>query len=94
MYEAAAHSRAATASFLAIHAPNGEDHQNEDKTRVFDECRRFGVGLLTFGHPADYETYEVHIEPERRSPDPTSLNRFLITQLPEEARKKIQRWLK
>ena len=30
VYEAAAHSRAATASFLAIHAPNGEDHQNED----------------------------------------------------------------
>ena len=51
VYEAAAHSRAATTSFLAIHTPNGEDPQSEEKTRVFDECRRFGVGLLTFGDP-------------------------------------------
>ena len=41
VFEAAAHSRAATQSLLALHTPSGVP-QTSDFDRVIQECRRFG----------------------------------------------------
>ena len=42
----------------------------------------------------DFDTYEVHVEPDRRVPEPIALNEFLTDQLSSRARDKIRLWLK
>jgi hypothetical protein len=91
VFEAAAHSRAATQSFLAIHTPSGVP-VTADAVRVFEECRRFGIGLLTFDNPANYDTYETHVEPQKQVPSPALLDSFLSQQMSEECKKRIRLW--
>ena len=89
VFEAASHSRAATRSFLAIHVPRSDPPLVDAMERLIEECERFGIGLMTFKNPADFDTYETHVEPERKTPSPYLLNQFLTTQLTEEARRQI-----
>lgn len=89
VFEAASHSRAATRSFLAIHVPQSAPLVVDAMERLIEECERFGIGLMTFKNPADFDTYETHVEPERKTPSPYLLNQFLTTQLTEEARRQI-----
>lgn len=91
VFETAAHSRAATQSILAIHTPNGVP-RTADVDRVLEECRRFGVGLLTFDDPANFDTYEILVEPQKLSPNPALLDSFLTQQLSEPSKRQIRLW--
>lgn len=95
VFEAAAHQRAATRSFLAIHTPNGATNTDgKIFRRLSDECKRLGIGLITLDDPTDFGTYEVHVEAERRVPEPFVVNEFLTDQLSDKSRDKIRLWLK
>lgn len=94
VFEAAAHSRAATRSYLLIHTPKGAQPSDIDKERMMEECERFGVGLMTFENPEDFNTYDAVVEPERRIPDPYLLNKFLTSQLSPSTQGLIARWIK
>ena len=47
---------------------------------------------MTFDDPANFDTYEVHVEPQKQSPEPSLLDTFLTQQLSEPSRKILQRW--
>jgi len=52
----------------------GWPENDGDFERIQNECERFGVGLLYFSDPKNYDTFEVLVEPERKEPALGSLD--------------------
>ena len=95
VYEALAHRRAATHSYVLLHVPNNQAEQLEqDVVDVAEVARSHGIGLVTAADPADYETWDEREEARRVEPDPDRLNSFVATQLTESARDLISRRLR
>jgi hypothetical protein len=88
VFETAAHSRFSTKSYLLIHLPHGVPNTEEFR-RVERECERFGLGLITFTDPQDWNTYETGEEAERRNPDPADMNSFIASQIKRENQTQI-----
>lgn len=93
VFETAAHSRAATKSYLAIEQA-GDSDDPEELGRIEAECQRFGLGLITFTSPGDLATWIYRVEPLRQEPDPHSLERFIEDQIPSHQKTRIRKWLK
>lgn len=93
VFEAAAQSRAATKSYLAIHKT--QDGPSPDTLdRIESECVRFGLGLLLFTDPKNYAAWEYRVEPNRQEPDPFNVEEFIRTQIPKSDQEKIRKWLR
>jgi hypothetical protein len=91
VFEAAAHSRVATKSYLALQV--GENEPTEDELgRMEAECQRFGVGLITFEDPKDYANWSYPVDPIRREPDPELVEQFIRSQLMDKHQTKIRMW--
>ncbi len=86
VFEAAAHSRIATKSYLAIEA--GDD----DVARIESECQRFGVGLFRFPDNGDPDNWEWLVEAVRREPDPEYLEQFIRDQV--QGKERLRKWLR
>jgi hypothetical protein len=93
VFETAAHSRFSTKSYLLIHSPDGVPDTQEFQ-RVERECERFGLGLITFTDPHDWNTYDTLEEAERRNPDPADVNSFISSQLSRDNQTRILRMVK
>jgi len=76
VFETAAHSRATHRSYLMIHTPNGKPDTDKFQ-RLASECERFGLGLIIFGNPHNWETFETVQEAERRNPNAADVNAFI-----------------
>jgi hypothetical protein len=94
VFEAAAHSRFASRSYLAIHKNSSVPPSQELFDRFEEECKRFGVGLIVFDDPEDYDTYSFIVEPLRKNIDPRETEKFIETQVNTANKKKISRWLR
>jgi hypothetical protein len=93
VFEAAAHSRFATQTYLLLHAPGGrESIKGEDLERLQEECARFGIGLGLFQDPSSYDTYDFLVDPERRQPNPAETDRFIEQQLSPANKKLVSAW--
>jgi hypothetical protein len=97
VYEALAHRRCATRSYLLIHLP--EEHKEDELVeqlldRIHGEAKRLGVGVILAGDPSDYETWEESVEAEFHDPSPHALNDFISIQLSEKTKTEITRWLR
>jgi hypothetical protein len=93
VFEAAAHSRASTRSYLALHV--AADQPTEDVLARFEaECQRFGVGLVTFSDPADYEAWQYLVDPVRAEPDPDLLEQFVRDQVSKKNQEHIRKWVR
>lgn len=92
IYETASHSAFANKSYLALHLPEGRK-DTELPERLETEAARFGVGLLTFGDPAQWSTFDVLVEPTHKTPSPGYMNDFL-KYLKDENRNKLLGFLK
>ncbi|GAB4568359.1 MAG: hypothetical protein Tsb0020_21720 [Haliangiales bacterium] len=90
VFEAAAHSRSATHSYAMFHVDDEPDE--ETVLRCITESQRFGVGLVLFTDPTDFEKWDFKIDPIRHEPDPALLEEFVATQLSQTARTKLLRW--
>lgn len=94
VFEAAAHSRFASQSYLCIHHSKDNAPSQEMEDRISEECKRFGVGLIVFEDPKNYDTYDFRVEPVRKSYDPREVERFIETQISTENKTKLSRWLR
>jgi hypothetical protein len=92
VYETASHSVFAHKSYLALHLPEHQD-ETDFLERLEKEAVHFGVGLVTFGDPAKFDTFEVRVEPVHKIPSPRDTNDFL-RRLKDEAKKKLSELLK
>lgn len=91
VFEAAAHSRFATKSYLAIEVAEGGS-KDPDLERIEEECARFGIGLAYF-RPKQQD-FEVYLDPRRNQPDPADVDRFISEQIDKEYQEKLVRWLR
>jgi hypothetical protein len=94
VYETASHSAFANKSYLALHVPDGSQQEAEDYLeRLEKESVRFGVGLITFEDPAKWDTFDVVVEAQHKTPSPRDTNEFL-TRLRDDVKQKLQKLLK
>lgn len=95
VYEALAHRRAATHSYVVLHVPAEQAEHLEDAVGdVAEAARAHGIGVITAADPDDYNTWEDREEARRIEPDPERLNTFVATQLSDTARDLISRRLR
>lgn len=95
VYEALAHRRAATHSYVLLHVPAEQADQLEDAVAdVAEAARTHGIGVITAADPDDYDTWEDREEARRVEPDPERLNAFVATQLTDATRDLISRRLR
>ena len=89
VYEALAHRRAATRSYVLLHIPNSGARSSEIDA-IEEAAREHGVGLIVAENPADYETWTTVVDAVRHEPDPKRLDDFIHTQLSERVRDLIR----
>ncbi|WP_152991288.1 hypothetical protein [Frankia sp. R43] len=95
VYEALAHRRAATHSYVLLHVPPAEAVGLEENiAAITDVARSHGVGVVLIGDPDDYQTWEEREEAQRVEPDPERLDAFLATQLGDHTRGRLARALR
>jgi hypothetical protein len=95
VYEALAHRRAATHSYVLLHVPADQVDSLEDAVAdVAEAARSHGIGVITAVDPEDYNTWEDREEARRVEPDPERLNAFVATQLDGATRDLISRRLR
>ncbi|MGQ4560878.1 hypothetical protein ACUH90_03410 [Dermabacteraceae bacterium P7054] len=90
VYEALAHRRAATHSYVLLHiADDGQPPASLED--VIAEARRHGIGVIIFSDPLNYDTWDEKVVAERVEPEPFALDRFIRVQVPEDVRNKIEK---
>lgn len=95
VFETASHSRFATKSYFCLYIPRElQGDFSSDLQRIKPECERFGIGLLVFSNPKDYDTFDIVAEPTRRTPDPADMDEFIRIQISEKGKTKISELLR
>lgn len=90
VYEALAHRRAATHSYVLLHVPDSENPPAALEA-VIHEARRHGIGVVVFSEPSDYATWDERVVADRVEPEPSALNEFMRVQLPDYAQSGIEK---
>ncbi len=95
VYEALAHLRFATRAYVLLCVPDERDDAlQSDIDEVVVVARKQGVGVITVGHPSNYDTWEELVESERFEHDPQRLNEFLTKQFNAEQKEELVRWFR
>jgi hypothetical protein len=91
IYEALAHRRSATRSYVLAYIPEAMSPAFEDSILpdVREEASRQGIGLIVAGDPGDYDTSSVLEDATRVNPDPARMNAFIRSQLSEGTKDQI-----
>jgi hypothetical protein len=93
VFETASQSVFAHKSYLCIHLSKGKP-ETEEFEKIQRQCENFGVGLIIFEKPDDWETFETIIEPRRKDPDPYEVNLFITQQLPARLKEDLSKKIK
>lgn len=91
VYEAIAHSAFAHLAFLAVHVSGVKKDPDE---RILQECKRFGIGYITFTDPENYDTFETVINPSFEDPDPYAVDKFISNQISSANRDRLREFLR
>lgn len=95
VYEALAHRRSATRSYLLLHVPDDQATALEpliaDVTTV---ARSHGIGVVTAADPGEYQTWDERPPADRVEPDPERLDTFIAVQISDKTRMKIVKAVK
>lgn len=94
VYEALAHRRAATKSWIFLYVIAAELASFEkiiDDVQV--EAKRHGIGMIVATDLEKYDSWDERLAAERFEPDPARLNEF-ISKLSIEFKEKLARWFR
>lgn len=96
VYEALAHRRAATRSYLLVYVPDDqlEAFETPMLVEIAEEANRHGIGLIVAGDPSDFDTWDIREDADQLQPDPVRLNAFIRNQLSEGTKDQIVRWFR
>jgi len=76
VYEALAHRRAATRSYMLLYIPPDKVEETKEAVEeVARVARMHGIGVVTAGDPRDYDAWEEVEEAQRVEPDPDASTR-------------------
>lgn len=87
VYEALAHRRSATQSYVVLEAPDDGARGETNVERVVDVAGEHGIGVYVVDQPDDYDTWDQRLEAVRVEPEPARLDEFLHVQLSDERAK-------
>lgn len=96
VYEALAHYRASTRSYLLTQIDEdllGDEITERHLQRIDEEAKRHGVGFIVVTNMKDYGTWEERIEAVYREP-PHLLNDFVSLQLSDGAKNDLLTWFR
>jgi len=95
VYEALAHRRAATQSYVIFNVPQHDRDIDEGLlTPICDEAKQHGIGVIVCREAGDYETWVERTSPTRHQPDPQLLNDFIAKQLSQPLKDCIIKWFR
>lgn len=95
VYEALAHRRAATRSYVWMHVPDSlQDELKEVLEAIAAEAKRYGVGVIVASVPSEYETWDEIVEAERVDADYHKLNDFVAVQFGQTSRDELLKLIK
>lgn len=95
VYEALAHRRSATQSYVLLHVPGGAETPSKKTLEdIYAEAKRHGIGVIVAEKPDDYDDWDEKVEPIRNEPSPKLMNDFLAIQFPESKLQKIMKWFR
>jgi hypothetical protein len=95
LYEALAHRRAATRAYALLHVPDERRPAVEEiLEEIYQEAKRYEVGVIVAGDPTNYQTWEEVVEATRHEPEPQRLNDFLVKQVSQGFREQIITWFR
>ena len=84
VYEALAHRRSATRTYVLLELPSyvdGKEQNDRSLGALVSEASRHGVGFIVASNPSKHEGWHQLVEPERFEPDPEDVNKFLGQEL-------------
>ena len=85
VYEALAHRRAATMSYVWLHVPSSREEQLQPAVRLVSaEAAAHGIGLIVARSPDTYDTWDTVLDATRVEPAPEALNEFTHQQMPRQ----------
>ena len=91
VYEALAHARSATRSYVVCVGRAGKDSDDGDTiATVREESARHRVGFILAEKAGDFDTWEELVEAPRREVEPERLNEFISTQCSGELQSKLR----
>ncbi len=92
VYEALAHRRAATRSYVVIALPSDKREDFQDALLlVREEAGRHGIGVIEFSKASDIETWTETVEAVRVDADPQKINQFITVQFSEAKKTQINK---
>lgn len=96
LYEALAHRRFATRSYVVYHVPSKERNDEYKKYlyTITYEAKKHGIGVIVIEDPDKYETWIEEVEATRVTPDPDDMNEFIISQVSEKSKNEVLHWIK
>jgi len=95
VYEALAHRRASTRSYVWMHIPDeSREAVNDSLSAVVTEAKRYGIGVIIGSKPEDYDSWEEMVEALRVEPDPQILNEFIAVQFSAGNKEELLGWLR
>lgn len=97
VYEALAHYKASTKSYLITHINESElalENTHRYLQKIEEEAKRHGVGFVVVTDLNDYGTWEEKVEAVYREPQPHLLNDFVSLQLSEGAKNELLAWFR
>lgn len=89
VFEAAAHSAFAHRSYLAVQVSN-IDAATAELERIERECERFGIGLILFTDPSDWDMFDVRVEGAPHAPDAGDVDAFIRSQLSDDNKRTVR----
>lgn len=92
VYEALAHRRASTHSYLLLCGKDSPTTQQS--TTISDEAKKQGIGLIIAEKASDFSTWDIRLDAERVEPDPEQLNNFIASQFSIESKTMISKWVR
>lgn len=95
VYEALSHLRAATRAYVLIAVPEAREPElGKLLEEIAEEAGKHGVGLVVAREAANYDTWDFRVEAVTNQPDVAKLDEFIETQISEDNKRKLRKWIK
>jgi hypothetical protein len=92
VHEALAHTRWVHASYLVLHAPPGDDAQDEIEA-LSGHCALHGIGFITFAEPDRHESFRIRRDPQSRVVDPARVDEYVAQRLAPGQQAELDAWM-
>lgn len=95
VYEALAHRRAATRSYVLAFIPDSERERLEETVdAIVDEAKKHGIGVIVASEASNYDKWDTTVDAKRVEPEPERMNTFIAKQVSEPGKERLNLWFK